>query len=232
MSVKNFIKVDGTQTNAFQLEAAANGVVLVNSSGALEVKNYLGVDTTVTGSQFLASGNTGLVINSDAAGSGADWKISLARPASGMTADWTMTLPVSAGTPGFVLQTDGSGNTSWVASTAGATDITVSTALAFGSTGTVSMFTLPANAVISQISCIVDTAFDGTGPTPSMSVGITGNLSKYMGSGDVNLMEAAGWQVWPNIPPDASTEALEITFTAGGGATTGAARVLVYYSIP
>ena len=233
MSVLNFIRVDGTQTTAFQLAAASGGVVLKNVGGALSVKATGGVtDTTVTASQFLSTGDTGLILNNDAAGSGADWKLSLARPSSGMTAAWTLTLPPTPGTPNQVLQTDGSGNTTWVDSASGATDVTDTTNLAFGSGGTVAMFTLPANAVVLSVGVIVDTAFDGTGPVPSMSIGIAADHSKYVGSADVQLAEAAGWWVYPNLPADGSTEPLIIYFTAGGGASAGAARVLVSYCIP
>src|SRR5208337_5459532 len=37
------------------------------------------------------------------------------------TAAWTLTLPVNAGISGYVLQTDGSGVTSWVAQASGLT---------------------------------------------------------------------------------------------------------------
>ena len=233
MSVLNFIKVDGTQTSAFQLAATAGGVVLKNNSGALIVKATGGsTDTTVTASEYFASGDTGLVINSDATSSGADWTLSLARPATGMTAAWTLTLPPNAGSPNQVLQTNGSGVTTWVDAASGATDVTDTTNLAFGSGGTVAMFTLPANAVIMSIGVIVDTAFDGSGPTPSMSVGISADHSKYVGSADVQLAEAAGWWIYPNLPADVSSEALVIYFTAGGGASVGAARVLVSFCIP
>jgi len=66
-----------------------------------------------------ALGYNALELNTNAAGSGADWKLTLARPVSGMTAAWTLTLPPNAGTSGYVLQTDGSGNTSWVAQSGG-----------------------------------------------------------------------------------------------------------------
>jgi hypothetical protein len=36
-----------------------------------------------------------------------------------VAADWTMTLPASAGTAGFFLQTDGAGNTSWASAAGG-----------------------------------------------------------------------------------------------------------------
>ena len=229
MSVLNFIKVDGTQTSKFQLAATAAGVVLKNVSGNLVARNAAdSADATVTGSEFLASGNTGLVINSDSAGTGADWKFTLSRPATGMTADTNWVVPINAGTAGFVLSTDGAGNLSWVASASGATDTTDTTSLAFGDGATVSCFTLPVNAVVLSITCVVDTAFDGT---PTASVGITANNSKYMGSGDLSLTEAAGWSVNPNILPVGTTEAINIYYSAGGS-TVGAARFLISYSIP
>src|ERR1019366_6742172 len=44
---------------------------------------------------------------------------------SGATgADWTLTLPTTAGTNMYVLQTDGSGNTSWVAQGGGTVNAT------------------------------------------------------------------------------------------------------------
>jgi len=48
------------------------------------------------------------------------------------SAAWTMTLPTSAGTNGYLLQTDGSGNTSWV--TPPATGLTVGTTSITGGT--------------------------------------------------------------------------------------------------
>lgn len=51
---------------------------------------------------------------------------------------WTMKLPNSAGTNGYVLQTDGSGNTSWVAQSGSAGAITIgSTTISGGTTGRV-----------------------------------------------------------------------------------------------
>ena len=229
MSTLNFIRVDGTQSTTFQLEAAASGVKLKNLSGNLGVRNAAdSADATTTASEFLASGDTGLVINSDATSTGSDWKFTLSRPTTGMTADTPWVVPATNGTSGFVLSTDGAGNLSWVASASGSTDTTNTTSLAFGSSGTVTMFTLPANAVILAITCVVDTAFDST---PTASVGITGNLSKYMGSGDMNLNVAAGWTVNPNLPADSSSEALIITYSAAAS-TVGAARFLVTYAIP
>ncbi len=229
MAVLNFLKLDGTQNSAFQLDAVTGGVKIKDVAGNLAVRNAGDTaDATVTGSEFLASGDTGLVINSNATATGADWSFTLSRPATGMTSNLSWTLPSTAGTSGFVLSTDGAGNLSWVASSSGATDTTVQIPLAFGSAATVSVMTLPANAVIESLEMVVDTAFDGT---PTASVGTTTNNSKYMGSGDMNLNVAAGWSVNPNVAADTASEALNIYYTAGG-ATVGAARLLLTYSIP
>jgi hypothetical protein len=225
MSVWN--KLIGTQAGQFIL--GLTGVRLKNLTGNLVVRNNADTaDADVTANEFKASGNTGLVINSDSAGTGADWKISVARPATGMTADWTLTLPATAGSPTQVLQTDGAGNTVWVDSASGATDITDTTSFAFGSGATVAMFTLPANAVILTTSVIVDTAFDGT---PTLSVGISGNASKYVGSGDSLLSLADRFDVLNQNAAVGTSEALQISYSAGGS-TVGAGRVLVSYSIP
>ena len=214
MSVLNFLKLDGTQTTKFQLGAVSNGVQLKNNSGNLDVRNAAdSAYGTVNVAETLLHGST--------------YNVGLL-PSGSATATYNLTLPVNAGSAGQVLITDGTGVLSWANSVSGATDVTLSTPLAFGSSGTVSIGTLPANAVILTVQVVVDSAFDST---PSMSVGITGNLSKYMGSGDVNLNVAAGWEVSPNIAPDASSEALEITYSAAR-ATTGSARVLVSYCVP
>lgn len=108
------------------------GVRLKNSSGTLVVRDAGdSADAAVTTSKVNVSGDS-IDINSDAAGSGADWKYTVQRPASGMTAAVTLTLPpdVAAGR----LVSDGSGNLSWDTGTvyeAGGTDV----ALADGGTG-------------------------------------------------------------------------------------------------
>jgi hypothetical protein len=226
--MSTWIKTIGTQTGQFIL--GLTGVMLKNNAGDLVVRNRAdSADASVTGSEFLASDDVGLTINSDAAGSGADWSISIARPVSGMSANWTLTLPTTPGSTGQILSTDGAGNTSWVSAGSTASCWTVdTTSFAFGSTSPVAMFTLPANAVIDKVTLIVDTIFDGT---PSVSVGISGTASKYLGATDVDLATADRYDVPNQLDADASPEALIITYAAGG-ATAGAARVLVTYAVP
>lgn len=219
----------GTVFSKFQL--GIGGVQIKHVSNKLRARNALDTaDAPVVGSTLAASGDS-LQLNEDAAGSGADWLYTLQRPAAGMTAAVALTLPVDDGSPAQVLQTDGSGALSWLTVAAG-TDkvVTDTTSMAFGSSSPVSMFTLPANAVVEAVRVIIDTAFNGT---PTMSVGITGTTSKYMGSTQNDLTAAAEtvFEVNPGKASVGTTEALIITYAAGG-ASAGAARVEVDYVIP
>lgn len=205
-------KIVGTQTGKFILGLL--GVQLKNNSGSLQVRDN--ADTTFADVELAK-----LKIND------ADTVTIQASPSQ--VAPYTLTLPVDDGSPSQVLSTDGSGVLSWISAASTASCWTVdTTSFAFGSGSTISMFTLPANAVIDTVSVIVDTAFDGT---PSMSVGISGNASKYVGSGDVLLTLADRFDVPNQLDADVSSEALEIAYSAGG-ATVGAGRVLVTYAIP
>lgn len=143
--------------------------------------------------------------------------------------DLTITFPTTAGSASQVLQTNGAGITSWVS--AGSTAALVSedtTSLAFGTASPLVMFTLPVNAVVKTCRVIVDTAFNGTA---TMSVGVAGTTSKYMGTGDIDLLTANSYEVSPDLVADGTTNALIVTYSAGG-ASAGAARIVLAYSIP
>lgn len=206
-------KLIGTQTGTFILGLL--GVRLKNNAGSLQVRNN---GDTAFADVELAK----LKIN--------DVDTVTIQASPSQTGPYTLTLPVDDGSPSQVLSTDGSGVLSWVS--AASTDAcwkVDSTSFVFGSTSPVTMFTLPANAVIDKVTVIVDTAFDGT---PTMSVGVNGgSASKYVSSGDVNLLVADRYDIPNQSVPVGTTEALEITYSAGG-ATAGAGRVLVTYAIP
>lgn len=219
----------GTSVNSFKI--AIGGVLLKNSSGNLLVRNTGdSADAAITASQLNNSGDQ-LVLNSDAAGSGADWAVTIKRPATGMTAAYTYTVPISAGSPGQVLSTDGSGNTSWLTIAGTADKISSDTTnLAFGTTNPLTLFTLPVSAVVEAVRVIVDTAFNGS---PSLSIGIVGTTSKYMSSTQVDLTAVATtiFEVYPGRASVGTTEALIATYSAGS-ASAGAARIEVDYVVP
>jgi hypothetical protein len=217
-------------TKAFFKIGGTTGVRLKNSSGNLLVRNTGDTaDAEVTASKINVSGDV-IDINSDAAGAGADWKYTIQRPSSGMTAPVTLTLPVDDGTAGQVPTTDGNGVLSWVsAGDTSLADKMDTTSLAFGTSSPAAMFTTGAADIIDRVEVIVDTAFNGT---PTMSVGVAGTTSKYMGTTDVDLTAAATtvFEVHPGLPA-AGAEALILTYSAGG-ASAGAARVVVHYGSP
>lgn len=209
----------------------STGVTLKNSSGNVVVRNSGDTaDSELTTSKLNNSGDS-VVLNSDATSTGADWKITLQRPASGMTADVALTLPPDDGSPNQVLQTDGSGVLSWT-SAASTSHLTANdtTTLAFNTASPLTLFTLPANAVIDEAEVVIDTAFNGT---PTLSLGISGNTSKYMGSTENDLTQAAETRfiTRPGKQASGSTEALIATYSAGG-ASAGSARIIIRYSVP
>lgn len=218
----------GTTRAFFKIGFA--GVMLKNSTGNLLVRNNAdSADAAITASKLNMSGDV-LDINSDAAGSAADWKYTLQRPVAGMTAAVVLTLPIDDGTPGQVLQTDGSGALAWVsAGNTALADKMDTTSLAFGTASPLALFSTGAGDIIDEIEIIIDTAFNGT---PTLSIGVSGTTSKYASATDIDLTQPANTviQLHPGIPA-AGIEALIATYAAGG-ASAGAARIIVHYGTP
>jgi len=212
----SWLKIVGTQVSNFRLGLL--GVRLKDNSGSLDVRN-------TTDAAFTDVRAQAVTVFNNTAGFG-----NKIQSGATQAADYVYTLPLTDGTPSQVLSTDGSGVLDWIsaASTAACWSVD-STSFAFGTSSPITMFTLPANAVINSVIVIVDTAFDGT---PTLSVGVNGgSASKYVGTADVNLLVADRYEVPNQSVPVGSTEALETTYSAGG-ATAGAGRVLVTYAVP
>lgn len=210
-----WLKIRGTQVAYFILGFL--GVRLKNSSGNLHVRNNgdTGFADVQAKDVIVSNNSTTYDVTVTTSGSQA--------------ADYTLTLPVDTGSTGQVLATDGSGVLSWVS--AASTDAcwkVETTTVNFGSGSTISAFTLPANSIIDKVMVIVDTAFDGT---PTISVGDSGNNSKFMGSGDNLLTLADRFDVFVQEPAVGTSTAVEIYYSAGG-ASVGSARVLCTYATP
>lgn len=227
---KNLI---GTTLAKFQL--GVGGINVKSVSNKLRARNAAdSADAPVVGSVIGSSGND-IELNESAAGSGADWKFIIRRPSTGMSEARTVVLPSGNPAVGQVMQVasyaSGVVTLDYLTVAAG-NDKTVvdTTTLAFGTTSPLSMFTLPANAVVMLVKVIIDTPFNNT---PSLSVGVSGTTSKYLGTSDVDLTAAAGtvFEIAPGLPAGGSTEALIATYSVGG-ASVGAARILVEYVIP
>lgn len=175
-------------------------------------------------------------LNSGAAGSGPDWKMTLRRPSTGMTLDVVFVLPAAgAPTTGQVLSVTsvaaGVITLGYATVPTGTDQVRCdTTSLAFGSSSPVTMFNLPAGAVVRLVSITIDTAFNGT---PTVSVGITGTTSKYAPTSAFDLTAAAGtvFQYVPGTQAPGAIEAIIATYSAGG-ASAGAARIEVEWVIP
>lgn len=177
-----------------------------------------------------------IVLNSDAASAGADWKLTLSRSDTGMTSDIELVFPPGLPAVGQALTVDdvtGTVITFAYTTIAGGADKAVwdTTTIGFGSASPVAMFNLPASAVVLAVKVIIDTAFDGA--APQLSIGIAGTTSKYMAATQNDLKGSAGtvYEVEPGLAAAGGVEALIATLNADSSAA-GSARVLVNYVIP
>lgn len=126
LTLSNTLTLAGTDSSTLNIgsggtlnSVAVAGSTLSWSSPALTI----GTQQTTQGS---------LVLANTAAGAYA----TTIKSSNSASAAWTLTLPPTAGTNLYVLQTDGSGNTSWVAQSGGAGGITIdTTAITSGTAG-------------------------------------------------------------------------------------------------
>ncbi len=213
----------GTVLTSFKIGLTGN--TIDTNAGRLRVRDT--GNTAFSAIATLRADVTGdtLVLNSESANT-----YTLRRPVA-QAVPLALIFPATAGSAGQVMGTDGNGNLSFVSagSTADREGIDTTT-LAFGDTSPKPMFTLPANAVVNSIRVTIDTAFNGT---PTISVGTSGSVSKYVASNQVDIKQPAAtiFEIYPGLTPVGTTETLQITYAAGG-ATTGSARIEVFYCNP
>ena len=138
---------------------------------------------------------------------------------------------ITGGSAGFILQTDGAGNLTFVAPVSGASGWKVdTTTIAFGAGATTQAMVLPANAIVDRATVIVDTVFNGTAPT--MSIGLEGGSGfEYAGVGDINLKVGDRYDMPSQLIAVGTTGNIDILYTADGS-SAGSARVLITYAIP
>lgn len=221
----------GTTSTTFKI--GVNNIVKA-VAGGFNIRNAAdSADGKIVVSRVESSGDD-LLINSDAVGSANDWTLTLARNAA-QTANLTVQMPPAKGTDGYVLRQKAStagGVLELELAAAGSTSQCIAsdtTSLAFGTSSPLTLFSTPSGAVIDRVLVVIDTAFDGN---PALTIGIAGSTSKYM-TATQNVLTAvagSGYDSHSNLPSTAG-EALIGTYSAGG-ATVGAARILVFYSVP
>lgn len=210
------------------LRLGLTGVRLKNETGNLRIRNSGdSADAEATASKINVTGKD-IVIDVD----GDALTLSGNGSQSGAL---QVVLPAAKGTDGQILRQKagtaaGVIELEWATagdtSSAGKIDTTT---IAFGASSPVTLFSTGAGDIIEKIQVIVDTPFNGA---PSLSIGIAGSASKYMGATDLDLTAAATtvFEVTPGLTAQGS-EALIATYAAGG-ATAGSARVLVTFATP
>ena len=208
----------GTSEETFFVGGAV-GVQITNASGSLEVRNMANSAYEDLHAQNLKAA-ADLVL-----GYGGTYTTSLA---SAATASWTLTFPVTAGTTGQVLATDGAGNTYWVTTLSGAAFLqAVSHTINTGDGASFSFLSLPAGGEIDRVEVIVDTVFNDV---PTLSIGDAANHSKYMATTQNSLTyNTMAWQTNPSYPPAADTI---VGYFSTAASSAGVARAQLWYASP
>lgn len=86
---------------------------------------------------------------------------------------------------------------------------------------------IPAGAIVTNVSNVVTSPFDGT--TPQVSVGVSGTPSKFLGGSTTDLLNTAYPQENPQVTEQSSAAAVLVTLT-GTGITTGAGVIYLTYA--
>lgn len=119
-SASTYLRGDGSWQSVSASPGGSNTQVQYNNSGSFGGS----ANFTFSGST-VGIGAAGAATGAVALGGATSGTVTLTAAATAGT--WTLTLPTSAGTNGYVLQTDGTGNTSWVAQSGGGITIGTTT---------------------------------------------------------------------------------------------------------
>ena len=223
----NYEAQDGTTRASFNIGGPlSTAIQLKLSAGALVVDNYNGSSNVgiTSSTQSLSATSNQVVL-----GTGNTYQITL--NSGTPTASWTATLPPTAGTSGYVLQTDGTGVLTWVAPATSAPALKNFVAtVSYTSSFPVTIDTLPANAQVDHITTYNSTAWTSTSDT--ISVGITGNTSQWAAATDIPLSVQARFDVASFVPANSSAESVIVSGPSSPVSTAGTTVIEVWYFTP
>ncbi len=229
-----FSDIVGSIQGFFQLGIGGNRVKNTNVGVAIRNAGDT-ADAQLTTAQLNNSGN-GIVLNSAATQTGANWLYNLLRPTAGMTSNLTITLPANAPTVGSSLVAiDTAGTLAFQNLVLDRPEDKVY-ALNYNSSSPVTLFALPAGAIVKNVTIFVDTPFSGftTGSPPTVQIGTSGNPGLFITTSQNDLTDAAVAKSYitnPNVVANVANQNLIATYVANG-ATAGAARILIEFSTP
>ncbi len=181
-----------TQTSSNQLDIGNLIFATGLASGTTLSTGSVGIGTS-SPSAMLDIGNKGTTLGTLRLESSTAASYVQLQPST-TSGSWTMTLPWSAGTSGYVLQTDGSGNTSWVSQGSGATinlgtSASVTNPQRSGQPGT-GIFSATSNTVSIAANSTDEADFASTGlnlPVATESYQINGVNALWQDNANYNL---------------------------------------------
>ncbi len=157
---------------------------------------------------------------------GSGFKITLQPPT--LAGDVALTLPDGDGSPGEYLTTDGTGVLSWSPSSGVANAEQLDETTFDETSGTLAMFTPPADSKLLRGKIIVLTT-SGAG-SPTISIGISGNITKYAATSRSNLKEVSSYEFDIDYQEDGTPDAIIATIVASSQTFTGI--IQMFYADP
>ena len=204
--------------------AGATTQIIYNNSGA-----YAGSANLTFSGSALTIGVQGTTQGSLVLGNTATTFSTTIKSSNSSTVAWTLTLPVSAGTNGYVLSTNGSGVTSWIAASGGSVTSVAMTVPAFLSVSG-SPITSSGTLAVSLSGTALPIANGGTGSTSttycSLTTNVTGTLPVANGGTGITSF-GTGISTWLGTPSSANLLAAMTDETGSGSLVFATSPTLV-----
>ncbi len=145
-----------------------------------------------------------------------------------ITTDIVLKLPVTGGNEGDSLSMGPSGQMLWTGG-GDAADVSCSTkTINYNTSSPDNLINMPDNYMVKNVALTVITPFDGTAPT--ISLGIAGDVQKFVEEADVDLTNAGAYLI--DVELTEASAAQMIATIAPDGSTTGSVEIVISGVVP